>query len=286
MSVGQLNKMQFAGSWYSSSARALTSSMQQFAESVDRKDYAAKGAVLPHAGHFYSGIGISQFFCNADKSAERLILFAPSHYKSLYADQIIYSDFQDIETPLGLIKAATLHSKDYIFTKENKTVQIEHSAEMFYPFIKQYLPDIQLMVFIIPKISSSKELEKMAKLLCRTINYNPENDLIIASSDFTHYGSRFGYTPFGSHDLPQIEEDVKTLDKKYAQLLSEGAIHEIYKQIEVDSPTICGIYPAMLAASIMKNADFSGELVSYYNSNQVTAASHDFVCYASILFHN
>lgn len=278
--------MNFSGSWYSPSPEELVSSMNQFAESVSRQNYSAKGAVLPHAGHFYSGIGISQFFCNVNKNAKRLILFAPSHYKALYKNQIIYSDFQKIETPLGLIRAAEFKSGNALFTKENDTVQTEHSAEMFYPFIKHYLPDVELMVFIVAKISTCEELQKIAKNFSQEINYNKETDLIIASSDFTHYGPRFGYAPFDSNDLTKVEESVKALDEKYALLLTEGSINEVYKQIEIDNPTICGIYPAMLAAEIMKHADLNGSFVSYYNSNQVTEPSHDFVCYASILFHN
>lgn len=280
------NRMNFAGSWYSGSPEELVSSMNQFAENVSVQNYSAKGAVLPHAGHFYSGVGISQFFSNVDKNAERLILFAPSHYKALFEDQIVYSDFQEIETPLGLIKAAEFDTEDTLFIKEDETVQIEHSAEMFFPFIKHYLPDVELLVFILPRISSPDELQKISKIISQEIDYNSETDLIIASSDFTHYGPRFGYTPFDNNDLSKVEESVKALDEKYALLLAKGSINEIYKQIEIDNPTICGIYPAMLAASMMKNADLNGSFVSYYNSNQVTEPTLDFVCYASILFHN
>ncbi len=280
------NKMNFAGSWYSGSPDELVASMNQFAESVSRQSYDAKGAVLPHAGHFYSGVGISQFFCNVKRDAKRLILFAPSHYKALYEDQIVYSDFKEIETPLGLIKAADFQTEDNIFTKEDQTVQIEHSAEMFYPFIKHYLPEAELLVFIVSRISTPEELAKIARILSQEINYNPTTDLIIASSDFTHYGSRFDYTPFGNNDLTKVEESVKALDEKYALLLAQGSINEIYQEIETDNPTICGIYPAMLAVTIMKNADLNGSFVSYYNSNQVTEPTYDFVCYASILFHN
>ncbi len=277
--------MSFAGSWYSDSAREVKTSMRLFAEAVEQQPYKAYGAILPHAGHAYSGYGISQFFSNAHLEAKRVIILAPSHYKKLYPDRIAYSNFEEYETPLGNIKGELLMSPPDFFDLDNESICLEHSAEMFYPFIKHYLPKSKMIVFLIPEISSSKKLEQISRSITETVDYNPKEDLIIASSDFTHYGARFGYTPFGTNTSQQAEQQVKELDNKYAQLLAAGKIKTVYENIEADRPSICGIYPAMLASSIMSNAGLNGSFVNYYNSNQVTAPSSDFVCYASVLFH-
>ncbi len=280
-----LRKMRFAGSWYERNSKELVGDIKQFEKETSRSEFNASGAVLPHAGLLYSGRGISEFFVNANRNARRVIILAPSHYQYLPQNKIVSCCFDAFETPLGNIEGAVLNSSSALFVQDNCAVEVEHSVEMFLPFIKNYLPQVKLMVFLVPRISAASRLEEIAYEFGRAVNYSPKEDLIIASSDFTHYGQRFGYTPHGSSYSELLEKKVEMNDKKYANLISNAEIEKIYQYIEEEQPTICGIYPAMLAAKMMNSEGFDGDLVSYYNSNSMSYPSGDFVCYASILFH-
>ncbi len=103
--------------------------------------------------------------------------------------------------------------------------------------------------------------------------------LIVASSDFTHYGPRFGYVPFRD----RIPENLRKLD--------DGAIENIlskdYKGFMdyygKTGITICGFRPIGILLNLLP-ADTKAHLLNYDTSGRILDEYRNSVSYVSILF--
>ncbi len=286
---GLTNRAMFAGSWYAASSVQLTKDIKTAIESTDRLPWSVVGGVLPHAGLRFSAKGMAPFFANLPEEYKHVVLFAPSHYQYLLEDRIYYGLFDQHQTPVGIIDGNMDGlSEDLCFHEHSTAVEQEHAVEMFLPFIKYKMrKNVKLTVFLIPQISSMESLTNLKECFLKKMGgvLDLKQTLFIASSDFTHYGPRFSYMPFGLDNTVKIEEKVREFDEKYARNLAAYHFEKIFEDIKNDSPTICGLYPAIFMAAILKHLGCKGEFVSYYNSSLISGPSRDFVSYASILYH-
>ncbi len=277
----------FAGSWYEASPERLGESLDRLVHESWKESYHAQGAVLPHAGHAFSGRGIAPFFKNVPSGATHLCILAPSHYTIVPSGVLGYASFTEYETPLGMV---TAFSKPFegkpIFVPMDKAIAAEHSAEMFLPFVKRFLPQVVATILLVPRIGSEKEIVRYAEAIETAVgDFDPKRVLFIASSDFTHYGERFDFTPFGTRDIEGVLAKTAMLDHKYAELLARHERERVLIERERDHPSICGLDPALVLSAFMERRGLRGDLVSYYTSCAVLGPSTDFVCYATILYH-
>ena len=89
----RINSSQFAGTWYPANPDVLKASMDEFVDKAIEKPYYVRGAVLPHAGHAFSGRGIAHFFRNIPRDIESVVLLCSSHYEFLVPDRFYYDLF-------------------------------------------------------------------------------------------------------------------------------------------------------------------------------------------------
>lgn len=285
--MNHIRPARFAGSWYEASPARLSAALDQLIEEAEKSTHPAYGAVLPHAGHTFSGRGIAPFFKNAATGATHLCILAPSHYSIVPPGNLGYASFTEYETPLGSV---TAFSKPFegstVFVPMDKAIAVEHSAEMFLPFIKRFLPQVVATILLVPRIRGQEDIVRFADVIEHALSgFDHRRVLFIASSDFTHYGDRFDFTPFGTRDIESVLSKTAALDRKYAELLARHERAKVLAEREKDQPSICGLDPALVLSALMERRGLRGELVSYYTSCTVLGPSSDFVCYATILYH-
>jgi AmmeMemoRadiSam system protein B len=73
------------------------------------------------------------------------------------------------------------------------------------------------------------------------------DDLLVVSSDFTHYGSRYDYLPFHT----DISANVRKLDSEAFEHLSDDDLDGFIKFKQRTHDTICGYYPCLLLLSML-----------------------------------
>ncbi|MBL7006265.1 MAG: AmmeMemoRadiSam system protein B [Spirochaetia bacterium] len=296
--------MKYAGSWYESDPDLLrtflTKSLAdaELRGSVSDYSMAKTGAclaMLPHAGLVYSARGIADFFANIPVKTKNIILVAPSHYVHIHPDLLTTADFTSAETPLVNLKVMPLHDllPGRVVHIDRKALELEHALEMFLPFCAnlqlQSHRKIHVGLCLISQVTSGKVLDLLSEAILEAVGdeqvMNGET-LIIASSDFTHYGKRFGYTPFDAtaSGVREIEDQVLMHDRDYAEMFAEGNIRELLAMQERDQPTICGYAPGLLISNIAKQLNLTGKITNQYTSNSITGPSLDFVSYCSILW--
>lgn len=275
-----IRKAKFAGSWYPSEPKALAALIEQSLQHA-KTSGSCRFAVLPHAGLLYSARGIAHFFAADHSKVERIVVLAPSHYTYLGADTLASTPLTLIETPFG-----SLGSTDFAWAKQEyfTPIQSEHALEMVLPFVAVLPNRPKVSLALVSHFSSKMAVEKAADLLIAEVGFdslrNGETELI-ASSDFTHYGPRFGYTPYHREADVHVKED----DLALSQLLCEGRVEEAISFSETKRSTVCGIAAALLVSAIAARFDSLGWVADYYNSLQVTGFSDsDFVAYATILW--
>jgi len=278
-------KAKFANSWYDGDRANLTKLIEHSVEqTLTSSTYEIKNrlkmGLFPHAGLFYSARGLSHLVANAPPLIEQVLIIAPSHYYLMVDDLLSFATFTSYETPLGDLPSFKPNIKDR-GVDATKAVEKEHAIEMLLPILaylqQKQKSEIKVATALISKVSSTEKAVEIASTL-KVLASQP-NTLILGSTDFTHYGSRFSYTPSGG--AKKVEE----VDLEVATLLAKGDLENLFPLIKKHKPTICGIAGAIILSQLAKELDLEGVVADYYNSLDVTNESKgDFVAYCSVLW--
>lgn len=272
MSIEQesVRKMQFAGSWYKDDPSELQRELDFFfkkAEPIIKSYYATEKAyaiVVPHAGYIYSGAAAAHAYQVVKKQkVKRVILLGPSHYLAFHG--VAISNNTAFETPLGKMELdrelAALLQEHPLIVKNEHAHQREHSLEMQLPFLKKIFPKAKLLPLIVGTLRNEIEIKELAVFLKKFLQ---EDDLIVVTSDFTHYGPRFHYTPFKDN----LRENIRKLNRTAFQFLVQHDLAGFLEFQKTTRDTICGLYPlALLLALLPKEVKVA--LLNYYTSQEI-----------------
>ncbi|MCP3683016.1 MAG: AmmeMemoRadiSam system protein B [bacterium] len=248
---------------------------------VSRGPAKVVAAIVPHAGYVFSGPCAAWAYKEIAESAfpDVFIILGPNHMGSLKTS----ISLETFETPFGPVTvdeefAQKLAKKSGI-PIDASTHKAEHSIEVQLPFLqfvnKDRLKDIK---FVPIGISHDVDYKKLGLDIKETIFDLDRKAVIIASSDFTHYGHNYGYVPFSS-DIPKrlyaLDAGAIEFIKKFD---SEGFLNYVYET----GATICGA----MAIAVLLNAvnTKKARLLQYYTSSDIIGDYKNAVGYASVLF--
>lgn len=260
-----IRKASYKGSWYPEDVRDL--------DRLCKTDGSGelRAAILPHAGLVYSAPLISAFFQNLRSEIQRVIIISPSHYYPLIAGIFYSSSFTLSETPYGNITTFPFPLSSVPF---DDAVSREHGIEMFLPFVAK--KRLSVSYALLSRVKSHDDIVKAGEAFAALMD---ENTAIIASSDFTHYGRRFGYTPYGNDALNHVVES----DLRIATSLASGETESVFAIHE--NTTICGIAGAMILSYAAKLKGLKGEVGDHYTSYDVyPGRADDFVSYFDVFW--
>lgn len=303
-----------AGSWYSDDSvvlRKQLSSYFKLAKSTiceiypEFDHYIPNTRVLigPHAGYSYCGSTLAETYLAWDVSREisNIFIIGPSHHIG-FANYVLTTGFDSYQTPLGDLKVNTslikqLTKNNFIRYMPSDVDLDEHSFEMHAPFLKyklqKYYSHADPKIIPILVLDADEALtHNLVKILSPYIN-DPSNHFII-SSDFCHWGERFGYTKYFDRNdqlvnyslskasLP-IYKSIEKLDKLGMTTISKGDYKEWKKYIKETKNTICGRNPITIVLNLLQENDIDSRFdwIGYTQSNQATKSSDASVSYAS-----
>jgi AmmeMemoRadiSam system protein B len=101
--------------------------------------------------------------------------------------------------------------------------------------------------------------------------------LVVVSSDFTHFGPRFGYTPFVD-DLPAR---IRALDLGAIAAIEAGDAARFARYVETTGATICG-HRAIDVLLLLRGNAAGAKLLEYDTSGRMTGTWDHSVSYAAI----
>jgi AmmeMemoRadiSam system protein B len=135
------------------------------------------------------------------------------------------------------------------------------------PFLQIIAPEAKLVPIAVGSNTDLQTCDEMAKALSDLLD---GGTVVIASSDFTHHGSRFGWSPYDGPDLPETLLAVgRTTADRAAAMDTRGFL----KQIEVSGDTVCGVRPVgVLTALLAHGFDGEGRVLEVTTSGHVTGS--------------
>lgn len=285
-----------AGTWYPANPSELAASIDHhLAHGRPLEEIASArpiALITPHAGHRFSGDAAGAAFRlvagEAGEDVTRVFLIGPSHHQAFSGASIL--DVTHYETPLGKVPIDTGVTTALLGHPLVHTVARahgpEHCLEIELPFLQRVLSHpFRLVPILISGLDTAGWFE-LAQALAAHVD---EHSLIVISSDFCHYGSRFGYQPF--EDEP--DANLRRLDKgALAPILAlDPAALAAYKR-ETDI-TVCGLRPIGVLLELLRREAvqavwggraFEGRVLDYYRSADLLGDFDGSVSYASVAF--
>ncbi len=210
---------------------------------IEKSEEKINAILVPHAGYAYSLdtalVGYSQL---NQEDYDRVLVLAPSHRFPLF-EKVAIEPVEIIETPCGQVS----FDKDFAdalkripeINEEPQASELEHSIHVQLPLIAHFLPSKPVAGIMFGKWNYSKSLEDFAHSVYKILNSfdgGIARTLIIVSSDFTHYGDRFNYTPFNS----EIKENLDSLDHAVFHTFASQDIALFEKVLHKTKATVCG----------------------------------------------
>ncbi|MCF7790715.1 MAG: AmmeMemoRadiSam system protein B [Victivallales bacterium] len=269
------------GLWYPSTEKALNKAVSEYLNKVKEKKMDNTIAlILPHAGYKYSGqtaaYGIKEI---VGKKYSRVIILGPSHSHRL-GNKLSMPSYKSYRTPLGDIELDRkfidkLNRKMPYATMRDVIHMKEHSIQIQLPLLQKALGEFRLVPIVVGQLNSST-VKNIAEVLKNCID---DKTLVIASSDFTHYGRRFGYLPF-TNDF-QTEDKLKKLDMGAVQCIENKNPEAFRNYIRKTGATICGENPISILLYMLPN-DSSVTLLHYETSGEQSGDFSNSVSYAAI----
>jgi AmmeMemoRadiSam system protein B len=284
--------------WYPSNPKELnkifTQSFLNVPSIPPNNKIPAKILVLPHAGLMYSCRGQLGSLQYLQKDISSVLILSPSHRAPLPANRLVWSSVTTWQTPLGELPGISMERlvTNKYFVQDPGLIQQEHGIELMLPALawktKDWEDKPQIGALVCPSSPDPNTLKDLASVLCHDIfPYLPKPWVLVVSSDFCHYGPRFGFTPWGSFSQEKTREKVKQEDLSIARLACTGEYEKIIAQLAKPSmPTICGIVPlllALLAISEDRPTQLQGRIMDYYHSDEGGRAENA-VAYCSMAF--
>lgn len=280
-----------AGQFYDSNPEVLRNQINSFLNVPESKVKDARGKpialISPHAGYIYSGLVAGYGYSVIRKyNYKRVIILAPSHYKRYRGVSIV--KFTHYKTPLGLVEVDRavcdkLLGSNVTFGDDKQLLYgtvpsahiMEHSIETQLPFLQVGLKDFKIVPLLFGYLKDG-DFDNVAKSLKPYIN---EQTLIIVSSDFMHYGDRYGYIPFRN----DVEKNIKKYDEAAFNEIISLNFDNLMRYKEETGSTICGFIPIATLMKILPK-DSKGQLLMYDTSGKQTGDFSYSVSYASIVF--
>jgi AmmeMemoRadiSam system protein B/AmmeMemoRadiSam system protein A len=253
---GKVRPAQCAGRWYPGDSAELSSQVDDLLAQASPPAIPGKplAVISPHAGYRYSakvaaaGYRTLQGHTYERAIDERAIVLAFSHRNAgRYRGVDVPGELTAYNTPLGDVpidrEVCDELLKNPLFSSNPGIDQGEHSLELQIPFLQRTLKEFKLVPLFVGRMEA-KDYAEAANAITPWVD---EGTILVASTDFTHFGPQFGYTPF-SDDVPAKLQELA--DQAAAPILKcdfDGFAQHLTKTHD----TICGRGPVSLLLRIL-----------------------------------
>jgi len=286
-----IRKPAVAGMFYPGDAASCRREVAHYLEQVPASQISGPilGGVVPHAGWSYSGATAAHLYAAIDPAPETVVLLGAVHrwgvdapalypegaWRTPLGDCLIDSEFA--ETVLGQANGAVVASRE--------AHAGEHAIEVQIPFIQYRFPQARILPVAVPPTRPAIAAGEQIAEAIRSLN---RRAAVIASSDLTHYGPRYGMAPAGLGEKALAwaqANDQRLIDQAVALHAAEVL------RVAAENHSACGAgaIAAAIAAAIAcagKLGATHGQLLHHTTSHEVLPMGQpsDFVGYAAIAF--
>ncbi len=288
--MNTIRKAYRAGSFYPATDRACREQIAACLDDYQPPDEPLRviAGIVPHAGWVFSGATAAKVFKSIEEKSDpqTFVIFGAVHVWDIGRNAAIFAEGV-WQTPCGAINidrelaAAILETCPDIAEENPSAHTREHSIEVQVPFIQYLFPEAKIVPIMVNPNRSAVELGR--QIGERLASY-PTPVAIIGSTDLTHYGPSFGFTPFGvgiESLAPMKANDRVVIDLATAM----KAVEVILEAEKHHNACGAGAIAATVAAAAALGAT-QGYLLEHITSQDVMPErpASDFVGYAGMVF--
>jgi hypothetical protein len=157
------------------------------------------GGIVPHAGWMFSGRVAARALASiaAQRRPSVAVVFGAMHrvrgrQAALFASGAWESPLGRMIVDRRLAERVLGHTN--LIVSDPYAHEAEHSIEVIVPFVQRLMPDCMLLPMLVPPMPQAAE---MGRTVARTLESYRYDAVVIGSSDLTHYGPRYQFTPQG-----------------------------------------------------------------------------------------
>lgn len=253
-------------------------------------DRTPAGGLVPHAGWVYSGSVAAAVLTRlaAARQPGVIVLFGGVH-RSRGRQAAMFGDGR-WETPLGPVTvdarlAERVLGHSNLILEDPYAHEDEHSIEVQMPLVARLFPKARVLPIMVPPIPDAHQV---GEAVARTLNAYHYDALIVGTTDLTHYGPAYGFTPRGMGSAARTWAKEEN-DRRFISLVCHMNEQEVVPEAVTRRNACSGGATAATIAACRKLGATSGILLQHTTSAEVTLArfgseAEDSVGYAGIIF--
>ena len=275
-----------AGSWYPATSSACEQEIVRFLDEYATDAFASEnhiGGIVPHAGWYFSGsIACNVIECLSRQNPPEVLIVLGMHLHSASSNYIMTHGAW--ETPFGPIPIETelagpLAERFHFNIETPDDFSQDNTIEVQLPFIKYFFENARIVPIGTPPVAASFEIGRAAVDLARQLGLRVK---VLGSTDLTHYGPNYGYTPRGrgSQAFSWVR-DKNDLDVIKAMLSMDP--EKVLLEARKHQNACCSGAAATAIATVKYLGATTARKIAYANSYEKNPGE-SFVGYAGILF--
>jgi hypothetical protein len=277
----------FAGSWYPGGRAELETLLDEiFSASLRRTGPSLLprplAFVVPHAGLVYSGpVAASAYRHIQAVQPKRVFILGFSHRGG--PPGVAIPGIGAIETPLGEVQVDRAVVRELAASNEMSIVEesrlCDHSVEIQLPLLQKAAPEASVVPLYVGVLNDARR-SAVARVLAAHVQ---PGDVLLASSDLTHYGRNFGYEPFPADAY--VQERLAELDAsamEAAGSLDPALFLDTMRELDA---TVCGQAPIALlleTLGLLGGEDVFQQTLDYQTSGEITDDFRHSVSYGAL----
>lgn len=231
------------------------------------------GAVLPHAGHIYSGYQTIPFFQLMTRLGifpETFIIVHPNH--SGQGKPIAVDDADVWSNSIGEVRMDREMAAALDLPFDGLAHAREHSAEVIIPFLQYYFENRSFSIIPICMMDQSyKSSSLVAEQISKAVSATDRQIMVIASCDFSHFLS---------------PEEGKRRDQHVLDHILSRDTEGVERAVKKHHASICGYGPIMVLMEYARSlkVEYKMEVLARGHSGEAIP-SREVVDYISIMMY-
>ncbi|MEE8409181.1 MAG: AmmeMemoRadiSam system protein B [Myxococcota bacterium] len=273
-----------AGAWYPADENDCRLAIEGHAAEAKVEQGQWRGIIGPHAGWTFSGdaAGRSYRWLAEAQPTVDLVVMIGSHRGPTGPNTVFRGDAW--ETPLGAIPTALATADRLAGELDLSDEPIspgrpDNAVELHLPFVRHFFPNADMLML---GVADSPTAIAIGRSVGRAANEGSDNAVFVGSTDLTHYGPNYGFSPAGGGDdaiaWVRNENDKGFIDA----ILARDPEAVVQHGVANHSACCSGAVVATMAAVAAYGGTEAPRLVDHYLSCDVQRGS-SFVGYAGIV---
>ena len=265
--------------WYPTESAKAEEFIRQSMAEIKKDVKISAGVIVPHAGWYYSG----KLACQAigklqenRKKTDLVIVFGghqrPNSLPLAENVPIFKTTFGELEIYPDLLEKL----KNRFQIQISDSPIHDNTIELQLPLVKYFFPKAKILAIYLPP---SEEAVKLGEILA-DITQNIAA-VVIGSTDLTHYGFNYGFTPRGigrdALEWVKNDNDAHIIDA----MIKMDAEKTLYLSNNEHSACSGGAAAGVIGFVKQNDPSIKGHLIDYYTSYDIRPGD-SFVGYAGI----